>query len=513
MSRLRIVEAADAARRRIERDLHDGAQQQLVALALDLRMLRARLKDQPEIAAMVDEISARLTTALAELREFARGIHPAILTDRGLAPAVGALADRAAVPIDVEIAIEDRLPPPVEAAAYFVVAEALTNVDRTPARRARASTSGATAGRWSWWSPTTAPAAWTSTPGSGLRGLQDRLAALGGTLAIDSPPGRGTRIEARIPSLTRAAAGRPTRGGAGALSARLCCSSCSCSRSSRAAAAPPCAAMRRSSWRAARRRPRSPASGPGRAAPVRIAVVTHGQASSPFWAIVRNGVDAAARQLDVLVSYRAPEVYSVARMEQLIGDAVAEQARRARGLPPRPGPRPLRAPRRRRRHPDHHHQLRPRGLARPRRARPRRPAGGAGGLPRRAPPDRRRGAPRAVRERCRSATRGSTPAAAGSRARCARPAGPRACCPSTTSRRRRRSGSPPPSPRGDRRAAHAQRDRRAAGHAGDARRRPQPQRDRGHVRPRPGRAGGGARRPARASRSTSSPTCRATGRS
>jgi two-component sensor histidine kinase len=199
VSRLRIVEAADAARRRIERDLHDGAQQQLVALALDLRMLRARLKDQPEAAAVVDQISERLSSALAELREFARGIHPAILTDRGLAPAVGALADRASVPIDVEIAIEERLPAPVEAAAYFVVAEALTNVDRyagasgarVDVRREGHTVVVVVADDGSGGVDTNA--------GSGLRGLQDRLAALGGTLAIDSPPGRGTRIEARIP--------------------------------------------------------------------------------------------------------------------------------------------------------------------------------------------------------------------------------------------------------------------------------------------------------------------------
>jgi signal transduction histidine kinase len=199
VSRMRIVEAADAARRRIERDLHDGAQQRLVALALDLRMLKTRLKDQPEAAGMVDEISGRLNSALAELREFARGIHPAILTDRGLQPAVEAVADRAAVAIDVEIAISERLPAPVEAAAYFVVAEAVTNVDRY-ARAGQASvvvrrrrdvievvvSDDGTGGV-------------DMRAGSGLRGLQDRLAALGGTLAIDSPPGRGTRVEARIP--------------------------------------------------------------------------------------------------------------------------------------------------------------------------------------------------------------------------------------------------------------------------------------------------------------------------
>jgi signal transduction histidine kinase len=200
VSRLRIVEAADAARRRIERDLHDGAQQRLVALALDLRMLKARLKDQPELAAMVDELSARLQSALAELREFARGIHPAILTDRGLAPAVGSLADRASVQIDIDIAIEERLPPPVEAAAYFLVAEAITNVDRyAHAERARVDVRREV--------DTVVVVVADDgmggvdvNAGSGLRGLQDRLAALGGTLTIDSRPGGGTRVEGRIPS-------------------------------------------------------------------------------------------------------------------------------------------------------------------------------------------------------------------------------------------------------------------------------------------------------------------------
>ena len=194
LSRLRIIEAGDAARRRIERDLHDGAQQQLVSLALDLRMLKARLKD-PQI----DELSARLATALAELRELARGIHPAILTDRGLAPAIQSLADRGVVPIEADVEVEERLAAPIEAAAYFLVAEALTNV----ARYAEASS------------------AWVSvrragdelivevaddgvggvdpSAGSGIRGLQDRVAAVGGTLDIDSPPGHGTRLRATLP--------------------------------------------------------------------------------------------------------------------------------------------------------------------------------------------------------------------------------------------------------------------------------------------------------------------------
>jgi signal transduction histidine kinase len=199
VSRVRIVEAADAARRRLERDLHDGAQQHLVSLALDLRLLKARLPDA-EAATVVGELSDKLTLALAELRELARGIHPAVLTDRGLGPAVEGLAHRASVPVDWRVDVgEERLAPPIEAAAYFVVSEALTNV----ARYAQASAArvdirrerdevvvdvhddgvgGADIGA-----------------GTGLRGLADRIAALDGTLRVDSPRGGGTRITARIP--------------------------------------------------------------------------------------------------------------------------------------------------------------------------------------------------------------------------------------------------------------------------------------------------------------------------
>jgi signal transduction histidine kinase len=199
ISRARIVDAGDAARRRLERDLHDGAQQQLVSLALDLRMLRARMKGSEELLPMVDEISEKLTVALAELRELARGIHPAILTDRGLGPAVESLADRVPLPVTSEVDLPDRPPPAVEAAAYFVVAEALTNVARyAQAQEARVDIrreddavvvrvdddgiGGA-----------------DPESGTGLRGLFDRLAALDGELVIDSPPGHGTRLRARIP--------------------------------------------------------------------------------------------------------------------------------------------------------------------------------------------------------------------------------------------------------------------------------------------------------------------------
>ncbi|MGZ6644936.1 MAG: sensor domain-containing protein [Solirubrobacteraceae bacterium] len=199
VSRLRIVEAADEARRRIERDLHDGAQQELLALALELRVLRSSISD-PEAGPLVDGLAVRLDAALGELRELARGIHPAILTRSGLEPAIAALAERAPVPVRVESTIDGRLVPAVEAAAYFVVAEALTNVARyahAPEARVQLRRDGdavvvlvaddGVGGA-------------DLNAGSGLRGLQDRLAVVDGVLVIDSPPGAGTRVQARIPA-------------------------------------------------------------------------------------------------------------------------------------------------------------------------------------------------------------------------------------------------------------------------------------------------------------------------
>jgi signal transduction histidine kinase len=198
VSRARIVQAGDAARRRLERDLHDGAQQQLVSLALDLRLLRARLRDA-ETAAAVDDLSEKLSVALAELRELARGIHPAVLTDRGLGPAVQGLADRTPVPVTVEVELEDRPSPPIEAAAYFVVAEALTNVAKY-AQAGEASVEIRRIGDDVVVSvDDDGVGGATLEEGSGLRGMQDRLSALDGTLTLRSPVGGGTHLRARIP--------------------------------------------------------------------------------------------------------------------------------------------------------------------------------------------------------------------------------------------------------------------------------------------------------------------------
>jgi signal transduction histidine kinase len=199
VSRLRIVEATDAARRRIERDLHDGAQQQLVALALELRLLHRRVEDQPEIAPLVDGLSERLSSALAELRELARGIHPSILTEQGLAPAIDALADRAAVDVRAVVGVQERLSEPVEAAAYFVVAEALTNVVKYARASAVEVEVRCADGDVLVDVADDGVGGVDVAAGSGLRGLEDRLAAVDGRLAIDSPPGGGTRLRARIP--------------------------------------------------------------------------------------------------------------------------------------------------------------------------------------------------------------------------------------------------------------------------------------------------------------------------
>jgi signal transduction histidine kinase len=198
-SRARIVEAGDTARRRLERDLHDGAQSRLVALALKLRLARMRVDDDSEAATLLDESSTELQDSLNELRELARGLHPVVLTDRGLPAAVRILADRAPVPVAIAALPTERLPMPVETAVYFVVSEALANV----AKYAQASTATVSITRNA--TRVTVEVSDDGTGGadidggSGLRGLADRVAALDGRLEIHSPPGAGTRLRAEIP--------------------------------------------------------------------------------------------------------------------------------------------------------------------------------------------------------------------------------------------------------------------------------------------------------------------------
>jgi PAS domain S-box-containing protein len=199
-SRARIVEAGDAERRRLERNLHDGAQQQLVSLAVQLRLVEARLDSDPA-GARKDLVAAReqLGHALEELRELARGIHPAILTDGGLAPALSALAMRAPLPVEITDVPGGRLPEPVEAAAYYLIAEAITNV----AKHAQASHVAVSVRRDDARVVVNVAddgvGGADAAGGSGLHGLADRVEALHGRLRVDSPPGCGTRIEAQIP--------------------------------------------------------------------------------------------------------------------------------------------------------------------------------------------------------------------------------------------------------------------------------------------------------------------------
>jgi signal transduction histidine kinase len=199
-SRARIVESGDVARRRIERDLHDGAQQQLVALAMTLRAARSRVERDPaSTAELLDAAAAELDTAMRELRELARGIHPAVLSDRGLGPALDALAQRVPLPVEIVAAPAGRLPEPVEAAAYFVVAEALTNVARyAGASHARVSVTHAS-GRLLVEIADDGAGGADPAHGTGLRGLADRVAALDGRLDVESPPGIGTTVRAIIP--------------------------------------------------------------------------------------------------------------------------------------------------------------------------------------------------------------------------------------------------------------------------------------------------------------------------
>ncbi len=199
-SRARLVEATETERRRIERDLHDGTQQRLVSIAMTLGLAESKLAaDRPAVQPVLREARDALTVALAELRELTQGIRPAILVERGLAAALDDLSRRAALPVRLDIAVSGRLPEQVEGAAYFVASEALANAAKhSHASEVRLAAShedgvlvlevaddgigGAAAGG-----------------GSGLRGLADRVEALGGRLTVSSPPGRGTTLRAEIP--------------------------------------------------------------------------------------------------------------------------------------------------------------------------------------------------------------------------------------------------------------------------------------------------------------------------
>jgi signal transduction histidine kinase len=193
-SRARIVHAADDQRRRVVRDLHDGAQQRLVHAVMTLQLA----KDSGDVPPLVDEALEHAREAIEELRELAHGIHPALLTTRGLAAAVQGLADRSPVRVRVDIP-ERRYDASVESAAYFVAAEALTNVAKYANASGASVTATDTADALLLTVEDDGAGGAAPAPGSGLSGLRDRVSALNGRLVIDSPPGHGTRISAEIP--------------------------------------------------------------------------------------------------------------------------------------------------------------------------------------------------------------------------------------------------------------------------------------------------------------------------
>ena len=200
-SRARIVTAGDEERRRLERDIHDGAQQRLVALTLALRLARTKLGSSADstVTASLEQASAEAKAALTELRELARGIHPQVLTQAGLAAAVETLADRSPIPVTVAMG-SSRHPPAVEAAAYFVVSEALANAAKySKATHVSVISEDHDDRLWIEIADDGVGGA-AQSGGSGLRGLSDRVAALGGTIEVVSPRGGGTRLTAELPT-------------------------------------------------------------------------------------------------------------------------------------------------------------------------------------------------------------------------------------------------------------------------------------------------------------------------
>jgi PAS domain S-box-containing protein len=198
-SRARLVRAGDDQRRRLERNLHDGAQQRLVSLALMLRVARGRLASDPEaVAALLDDAARELDTGLEELREIARGLHPAILSEHGLRYALEALAERLPVAVTLDVPAE-RLPEALEATAYYIVSEALTNVVRHAAAGSASVTVRPDGALVRCEIADDGRGGADPTRGTGILGLRDRAEAAGGTLAVLSPAGRGTTVTAALP--------------------------------------------------------------------------------------------------------------------------------------------------------------------------------------------------------------------------------------------------------------------------------------------------------------------------
>jgi signal transduction histidine kinase len=197
-SRARILKAGDEERRRLGRDLHDGAQQRLVSVVIDLQLAQKRWRDRERSRELVDDALGHAQAAIDDLRELAAGIHPSVLTDRGLDAALETLADRSPVPVELDVTLDERLPLSAETTAYFLVAEALTNVGKY-ARASRVSVAvQVVADQLEIEVLDDGVGGADPSAGTGLRGLADRVAAMRGALHVSSPPGRGTRIHARI---------------------------------------------------------------------------------------------------------------------------------------------------------------------------------------------------------------------------------------------------------------------------------------------------------------------------
>jgi signal transduction histidine kinase len=198
-SRLRVLEAGQRERRRLERDLHDGAQQRLIGLSLRLGILESQLSGDPAVGQALAEAKQEVATSLTELRDIARGLYPAVLTGHGLAVALESVVAQATVPVRLEVKLHERLPEPIEVAAFYVVRESLTNISRH-AQATSASVeidrSGATVVVEI---ADNGVGGADTALGTGLRGLADRVESLGGTLRVWSPAGGGTRVRAELP--------------------------------------------------------------------------------------------------------------------------------------------------------------------------------------------------------------------------------------------------------------------------------------------------------------------------
>jgi len=198
-SRVRVIEAGQRERQRLERNLHDGAQQRLVALSLELTMLKKRLDADPEATERIDHARTEIAMSLEELRDIARGLHPAVVSGHGLAVALESLAARAPFPVRLTVALEDRLPEQLEVAAYYLVSESLANIGKHA--HASAATVDVTRcdGEVVVEVVDDGIGGADTERGSGLRGLADRVEALDGRLRVWTPSGHGTRVRAEIP--------------------------------------------------------------------------------------------------------------------------------------------------------------------------------------------------------------------------------------------------------------------------------------------------------------------------